>query len=56
MNNLIAFVNQFMEYLLVFMVSIIAILSGCFIGIKWRKMKDAKQLTLATEETESKEK
>lgn len=54
MNNLIAFVNQFLEYLIVFVVSIIAILGGCFIGIKCRKSKDLKQLAAVDEQIDSK--
>lgn len=54
MNNLIAFVNQFMEYFIVFIVSITAILAGCFVGIKWRKSKDLKQQMISSAEADIK--
>ena len=41
MDNLILFVNQFLSYIL--LMAIIAAVGGAglFVGIKWRKAKDA---------------
>lgn len=44
MVNLIAFVNMFLSYLLVFACFVVVIVSGFFIGKKIRKNKDAKLL------------
>lgn len=44
MVKLIAFVNAFCSYLLVFVIFVALILAGVFIGIKLRKNKDAKQI------------
>lgn len=42
MNNLILFVNAFLSYLLLFVFIVVLVIAACFIGIKWRKSKDAK--------------
>ncbi|MBO5292913.1 MAG: vanadium nitrogenase [Lachnospiraceae bacterium] len=43
MANLIAFVNQFLEYLVVFGAAVVLVLIGVFAGIYMRKRKDAKE-------------
>mgnify|MGYP004546828045 FL=1 len=42
MTNLILFLNAFMSYLFLFLFIVALIIVACFIGIKWRKSKDAK--------------
>lgn len=42
MNNLILFINAFLSYLLIFLFVVILVIIACFIGIRWRKNKDAK--------------
>ncbi len=49
MANLIAFLNQFMEYLVVFGVAVALVLIGVFTGIRMRKKKDAKEAATGTE-------
>lgn len=49
MNNFIIFFNQFLEYIILFVVSVIAIMLGCFVGIKWRKSKNMKEVLLAAQ-------
>lgn len=51
MNNLILFVNSFLSYLLVFAIIIVLILVAVAIGIKWRKVKDAKNAQAAMTES-----
>ena len=43
MNNLIEFLRMFFSYVLVFIVYAAVAGVGIFIGIKWRKSKNAKQ-------------
>lgn len=42
MENLILFVNAFLSYLLIFVLIVALVIAACFIGVKWRKSKDAK--------------
>lgn len=49
MDNLIRFVNSFLEYLLLFGISSLVIVGGVFAGIKYRKSKDLKTV-VQTEE------
>ena len=42
MNNLILFVNSFLSYVLLMLVIFVGAAIAVFIGIKWRKAKDAK--------------
>lgn len=42
MANLIAFINQFLEYLVVFGVAVVLVLIGIFTGIYMRKRKNEK--------------
>ncbi len=49
-NNIIRFINSFLSYLLVVAVVIIVASIAVFIGIKWRKTKDAKNALESTEE------
>ncbi|MDO4293327.1 MAG: hypothetical protein Q4C65_08910 [Eubacteriales bacterium] len=42
MGNLIAFINSFLSYLLVFAVSIAVIAAAVFAGIQLRRRKDAR--------------
>lgn len=48
MSNLIAFVNAFLSYFLLFAFIVVLCLIAAFIGIKLRKNKDLKQ-SAATE-------
>lgn len=41
-QNAIAFTNSFLEYLIVFGVSVVVVLAACFIGISMKKRKNAK--------------
>lgn len=42
MENLILFLNSFFSYFLLLIIMAVLMIAGCFIGIKWRKSKDAK--------------
>ena len=42
MANLIAFLNSFLSYLLVFVICVAAVALACVIGVTLRKKKDAK--------------
>lgn len=42
MTNLILFINAFLSYLLIFILIIALVVVACIIGVKWRKVKDAK--------------
>lgn len=55
MANLIAFINSFLSYLLLFGVCVAVVIIACVIGVRLRRNKDAKEAALeaaATEETE----
>lgn len=53
MSNLIAFLNSFLSYFLVFAVCVIVVIAAVKIGITMRKNKDAKDaLAASVEETE----
>lgn len=41
-NNAVAFTNVFLEYLVVFGVSVVVVLVACFLGVAMRKRKNAK--------------
>lgn len=41
-NNAVAFTNVFLEYLVVFGVSVVVVLVACFLGVTMRKRKNAK--------------
>lgn len=41
-QNAIAFTNSFLEYLIVFGVSVVVVLAACFIGISMKKHKNEK--------------
>lgn len=41
-QNAIAFTNSFLEYLIVFGVSVVVVLVACFIGITMKKRKNEK--------------
>lgn len=51
MGNLVLFANSFLSYLLVFVIAVVLLFVGCFIGIKWRKTKDAKAALAEAEGT-----
>lgn len=55
MGNLIAFINAFLSYLLIFVLIIALVIVACIIGVKWRKIKDAKNAAIADtdEQTET---
>ena len=42
MTNLILFINAFLSYLLICVLIIALVIVACIIGVKWRKIKDAK--------------
>lgn len=50
MANLVAFLNSFLSYLLLFAVCVIVVAIAVVIGIKLRKKKDAKDALEAKEE------
>lgn len=52
MTNLILFLNAFMSYLFLFLFIVALIIVACFIGIKWRKSKDAKAALVTEDVTE----
>ena len=41
-QNVIAFTNSFLEYLIVFGVSVVVVLIACFLGVSMKKSKNAK--------------
>lgn len=41
-NNAVAFTNSFLEYLIVFGVSVVVVIAACVIGASMRKRKNAK--------------
>ena len=41
-NNAISFTNSFLEYLLVFGISVVVVIIACVIGVALRKRKNAK--------------
>ncbi len=41
-NNEVAFANSFLEYLIVFGVSVVVVIAACVIGASMRKHKNAK--------------
>ena len=43
MANLVAFLNSFLSYLLLFGVCVAVVVIACVIGIRFRKNKDAKE-------------
>ncbi len=43
MNNGILFFNSFLSYALLFVISVVVMLIGGFIGVKIRKAKDAQK-------------
>ena len=53
MNNLIAFVNEFLSYLLVFVVFVVAMLIAGKIGTTMRKSKNEKEAATAEVEVEA---
>lgn len=54
MTNLILFLNSFLSYLLLAVIIVALVTIACFIGVKWRKSKDAKAaLNTETETVES---
>ena len=54
MNNLILFINAFLSYFLVYVISAVVIVVAVLLGIRFRKYKDAKAaLETAVTETES---
>ena len=54
MTNLILFINSFLSYILVYIVSAVLIVTAVLLGIRLRKMKDAKEALEAASETETK--
>jgi len=50
MVNLTAFIGTFLAYLIVFCVFVALAVVGCFIGIKARKAKDAKEAEASSNE------
>lgn len=56
MNNLILFTNTFLSYIVVMAVIFVVAAVACFIGIKWRKAKDAKLLVEGASDASESEK
>lgn len=52
MNNLILFVNSFLSYILLMVVIAIVAALGFFVGLKWRKAKDARAALAEGETTQ----
>ncbi|MBO6016254.1 MAG: hypothetical protein J6P60_06720 [Lachnospiraceae bacterium] len=52
MNNLIAFINVFLSYLLVFGVFVVCIIASCFAGVTLRKARNKKAELAAEAEPE----
>lgn len=50
MSNLIAFLNAFLSYFLLFAVCVIVVIAAVKIGITMRKNKDAKEALAASAE------
>lgn len=42
MGNLLLFLSSLIHYLWALSITVVLILIACFVGIKWRKSKDAK--------------
>ncbi len=42
MSSLVAFINAFLSYFILFALIIVLVMIAVFLGIKWRKNKDAK--------------
>lgn len=50
MGNLIAFLNSFLSYLLLFVICVAVVIVAVMIGIRLRKRKDQKDALLAQQE------
>ena len=56
MNSpIVLFALNFLAYAFVFILIVLLVVAACFIGIKWRKSKDAKALTEGNEESKTEE-
>ena len=53
MANLIAFINSFLSYLLLFGVCVAAVIIACLIGVRLRRNKDAKTALEAEKQGET---
>lgn len=53
MNNLIAFLNAFLSYFLVYIISVTTVVIAVLLGIRLRKMKDAKEAVKTIAEADS---
>ena len=53
MANLIAFINSFLSYLLLFGVCVAAVIIVCLIGVRLRRNKDAKTALEAEKQGET---
>ena len=54
MNNLILFINAFLSYFLVYVISAVLIVTAVLLGIRLRKNKDAKEALAAASEADTK--
>ena len=52
MANLIAFINSFLSYLLLFGICVAVVIAACLIGVRLRRNKDAKEALKAGETIE----
>lgn len=50
MSNLIAFLNMFLSYLLVFVIFMVCIVTAVIVGVKCRKSKNQKEAATQNEE------
>ena len=47
MDNLLLFLDSFLEYLILFVIIVVLVIIACVIGVKWRKIKYDKAEKLA---------
>ena len=52
LSNLVLFGLHFLAYAFVFILIVALVVLACFIGIKWRKSKDAKMTAEAGKESD----
>ncbi|WWR17374.1 hypothetical protein V1224_08095 [Lachnospiraceae bacterium JLR.KK008] len=49
MENLNAFLGYFLSYLIVFLVFVALVVIACIVGVRWRKAKEAREISGAAE-------
>ncbi|MCL2051663.1 MAG: hypothetical protein FWG91_08065 [Lachnospiraceae bacterium] len=53
MNNFILFLNAFLSYFLVYAISAVVIVTAVLLGVRFRKIKDAKEAAAANQESQT---